>query len=267
MMGTIKKLVYWSFLILLFIVGTSLNLVLDKNVSLGYALKQMVMGPLPVRAYFVLLGILTFVCGELILNSLQAKSKIAALWSFLILMIGWGLTHYYYFLLLALFGLAASILLFILARRKQDAIHAVLETVMSGDLETEEPEEETEVLLAENEEPEVTTEPEVSLDDIQQKEIDLFLDSLFEKSGMMPAEEEPLEEPFAREILSDANELLEISEEQEIADVIEKEPPKEVVLQKKTMPAAEDLLEEEFTKQEDPLGEFDEEIPLDDLVK
>jgi len=262
------KILFWICLGLIFVFGPVLNLMMDKDVALNFALDRMFQAPLPVRAYFMLLAILTFVVGEISLGSVQQKNRIYPLVMVCVLLAGYAATQYLYFVLLIFIGLVMEAKICWDTRQKKDAITEVLETVMAAEVSEEDEEIDVmEEILEENEEPEVALEAEETLDDMQQKEIDHFLDSLFEKKSEntdeQAAEEET--EPLVKEILSDTNDILEMGVYEEVED-IKKEPPKAVFLEKEPVFASDDLLEEEMAKKEEPLGEFDEEIPLDDFV-
>lgn len=262
------RVIFWIAMVLIFIFGPVLNLIIDKEVALNFALDRMFKSPLPVRAYFLLLGILTFVVGEISLLSIEEKNKVYAFLMIAVLSVGYLLTKYLYFLLLLAVGVMALIVIFWRNRNQEDAIREVLEAVMTTDVEKEEPEEGIiEEMIEENAEPEIDLEAEDALDSDQQKEINHFLDSLFEKKATDSDDwvKDEVTEPFTQEILSDANEILE-DELASQTEEIKKEPAKVIELKKEPVPPSDDLLEEEMAKKEDPLGEFDEEIPMDDFV-
>lgn len=256
-----KKVIFWGSLGLLFLVGPGLNLMIEKAVPFNFVLDRMFKAPLPVHAYLLLLLVMTFVVGEIILYSFKEKDN-TYLWLMCFMLgVGFVCTNYWYFLLLMVPGLCFGLVIVMQNKHPQVTQEPVNEEV------SEEVEEETVEVFEENEEPEVSLEKEESLSDVQKKEIDDFLDSLFEKPQETVIETEVIvDEPLVQEILNDANDILEDANEVE-DEVIKKEPPKEVVLEKKQADVPEDLLEAHMSEKEDSLGEFDEEIPMDDFVE
>lgn len=250
-----KHALFWIFFFAVWLVGTSFNLMIDKSIGLNEAINQIMKAPLAVQSYVLLLGLLTFILGELLLYSYQERSFRHTLLILILLLSAYWLCQEAYFLLLALIGAVTEGVIFYVTRGRKDAITEILDEVLAMPLDEEEPIEEEQIALPE---PEIVFE-KVTYEKEQQEEIEQFLDALFAKNDSDDIADDEIteEEPLVQEILDDANDILEESE-------VKEEP----------LPEKKSLQDEEVTEYRkrlnreeiEDLGEFDEEIPINQMI-
>lgn len=259
-MNIVKKSFFLGIEGIAYFIGISLNLMLENHISFLRALNVLVHSHLAVKAYLILTVILAVMMMEAMLYSFRRLNLIYAGIINIILFVAWLLSGFYLFLTLTFFGLLCLFITYQKYKSQQpDTITEILDTVVAQPIELD--------ITENHEEPEIVELVEdQEMDQEQQQEIDAFLDSLFEINDSQEATETEKEEPLVEEILNDANDIL--SADVKIAPVeeIEKQPHKEVVLKRKEDIKHEDELEEALSEKEDELGQFDEEIPLDDFL-
>lgn len=261
-----KLTFYWSIFVFLYLLSVFGSLIIEQKYAWKEVMIVLSRSFFSVKAFYVLLMILTFVIGEAILLGYREKKPSYPLLFGIILFIGYVFTHFLYF---AIFCALAFICTFIIyqgmKRHDLDDIEKVMQSVIEETSLAEA--DSAEDIMAGNEEPEIDPDIVAELDQEQQIEIDHFLNSLFAQSILdEPFDSIELTEPLAKEILEDANDILADVAKQEEEEIM-KVPPKEVILKKKQVQLPNDPLEAELDKKEEPLGEFDEEIPMDEFVE
>lgn len=255
-----KKVVFLGLELMAYFIGITLNLMMEYHISFLLALNLLLHAHLAVKAYLILTIILAVMMMEAMLYSFRWLNFIYVGFFNLILLLAWFLSGFHLFLSLAIFGLICLFITYQKYKSEQpDTISEIIDAVVAQPIEPDS--------TQNHEEPEIVEfVEEETLDEEQQKEIDAFLDSLFETSDKEEPVEREAEEPLVAEILNEANDILATDIKVSEVEEIEKQPPREVVLKRKEDIKHEDDLAEALSEKDDQLGEFDEEIPLDDFL-
>lgn len=268
MQSKTKRILFWLMMVIVWLLGVGLNLMIEKHVAMNFVIDRMVKSPLPVQTYLLLCGLLTFIFGEILLYSYQKRNARYPLVFMGLLLIGYFYDGFYYYLLLIVVGGCFELLTFLLTTPQEDTIQQVLNEV-SQVAETLEQAEDEMIEIKEEEiieEPEIVFE-EVNFDEVQREEMAQFLDSLFVHEEAQIELEKEVEQPLVQEILEDANDILEEANVKEEPPIIKEAAKEAVTLEKKPVEKRVDELEAALMEEPSDLGEFDEEIPLDDFTQ
>ena len=215
MQSRTKKILFWSFLLLVFIFGICSNMLIENGMPPNRAIDQIYKAPLAVKAYVLLLGMMTFLSGEILLYSYRYRDANYPMVMVLALIIAFAYHRFYYFMILAIVIIFFEMAILWQTRHRVDAINEVINQVLDEyGLEPKAEVLQTQELPEVNEAPSKIVFDDVPFEQEQQEEIEQFLESLFFDT-MVQFEDEKM----AEEILEDANEIFdELDEETKITD-------------------------------------------------
>lgn len=216
MQGRTKKIIFWSFLLSVFIFGICSNMLIENGMPPNRAIDQIYKAPLAVKTYVLLLGMMTFLSGEILLYSYHYRDAHYPMVMVLALIIAFVYHRFYYFMILAIVIIFFEMAILWQTRHRIDAINEVINQVLDEyGLEPKTEDSQTQEILEVNDEaPSNIVFEDVLFEQEQQEEIEQFLESLFFDT-MVQAEDEKM----AEEILEDANEIFdELDEETKITD-------------------------------------------------
>lgn len=215
MQSRTKKILFWSFLMLVFIFGICSNMLIENGMPPNRAIDQIYKAPLAVKAYVLLLGMMTFLSGEILLYSYRYRDVNYPMVMVLALIIAFAYHRFYYFMILAIVIIFFETAILWQTRHRIDAINEVINQVLDEyGLEPKAEVLQTQELPEVNEEPSKIVFEDVPFEQEQQEEIEQFLESLFIDTMIQVEDEE-----MAEEILEDANEIFdELDEETKITD-------------------------------------------------
>lgn len=215
MQSRTKKILFWSFLLLVFIFGICSNMLIENGMPPNRAIDQIYKAPLAVKAYVLLLGMMTFLSGEILLYSYRYRDVNYPMVMVLALIIAFAYHRFYYFMILAIVIIFFEMAILWQTRHRIDAINEVINQVLDEyGLEPKAEVLQTQELPEVNEAPSKIVFEDVPFEQEQQEEIEQFLESLFFDT-MVQVEDEKM----AEEILEDANEIFdELDEETKITD-------------------------------------------------
>lgn len=216
MQSRTKKIIFWSFLLSVFIFGICSNMLIENGMPPNRAIDQIYKAPSSVKAYVLLLGMMTFLSGEILLYSYHYRDANYPMVMVLALIIAFVYHRFYYFMILAIVIIFFEMAILWQTRHRIDAINEVINQVLDEyGLEFKTEDSQTQEILEVNDEaPSNIVFEDVPFEQEQQEEIEQFLESLFFDT-MVQAEDEKM----AEEILEDANEIFdELDEETKITD-------------------------------------------------